>query len=107
SRGWHQHERFASYDSGSRRFTPYDARNDLTDDRFNFSDTVSVSSHFASRKLAIDWSNPVTVEGIPYLLYPVYGSGGVTLYYIAGSGSSVKLAVATRETAKADLSKLI
>jgi hypothetical protein len=96
SRGWHQHQRFVSYESDSRRFTPYDARNDSTDDRFNFSDTVSVSSHFASRRLAIDWSNPVTVEGIPYVLYPVYGSGGVTLYYIAGSGSSVKLAVATQ-----------
>jgi len=96
SRGWYERQRFVSNDSDSRRFTPYDARSDSRDDRFNFSDTVSVSSHFASRTLAIDWSNPVTVEGVPYVLYPVYGSGGVALYYIAGSGSSVKLAVVTR-----------
>jgi hypothetical protein len=96
SRGWYERQRFVSNDSDSHRFTPYDARSDSRDDRFNFSDTVSVSSHFASRTLAIDWSNPVTVEGVPYVLYPVYGSGGVALYYIAGSGSSVKLAVATR-----------
>ena len=87
-------QRFMGNDS--HRFTPYDARGDLRDDRFNFSDTVSVSSHSASRTLAIDWSNPVTVEGVPYALYPVYGAGGVSLYYIGGSSSSVKLAVVTR-----------
>jgi hypothetical protein len=96
SRDWYPRQRFSANDSNSHRFTPYDARSDLKDDRFNFSDTVSVSSHSASRTLAIDWSNPVTVEGVPYALYPVYGAGGVTLYYIAGSSSSVRLAVATR-----------
>lgn len=92
----YERQRFASYESDSRRFTPYDAGSYSRDDRFNFSDTVSVSSHFASRKLAIDRSNPVTIDGVPYVLYPVYGSGGVALYYIAGSSSSVKLAVVTR-----------
>jgi hypothetical protein len=96
SRDWYRRQRFTAYNNDDHRFTPYDARRDLKDDRFNFSDTVSVSSHSASRTLAIDWSNPVTVEGVPYALYPVYGAGGVTLYYIAGSSSSVRLAVATR-----------
>lgn len=96
SRNWYHRQRFVSYDSDGRRFTPYDAGSDSRDDRFNFSDTVSVSSHFASRTLAIDWGNPVTVEGVPYVLYPVYGCGGVTLYYIAGSSTSVKLAVTMR-----------
>jgi hypothetical protein len=96
SRGWYERQRSVPYESDNRRFTPYDARSDSRDDRFNFSDTVSVSSHFASRPLAIDRSNPITVEGVPYVLYPVYGSGGVALYYIAGSSNSVKLAVVTR-----------
>lgn len=94
SRDWFPRQR--SIGNDGHRFTPYDARRDLRDDRFNFSDTVSVSSHSASRTLAIDWSNPVTVEGVPYALYPVYGAGGVSLYYIGGSSSSVKVAVATR-----------
>ncbi len=93
SRDWSPHQRFSG--NNGHHFTPYDARGGMRDDRFNFSDTVSVSSHSASRTLAIDWSNPVTVEGVPYALYPVYGAGGVSLYYIGGSSSSVKLAVAT------------
>lgn len=96
-RDWYRRERFSANDNDTHRFTPYNARRDLNDDRFNFSDTVSISSQSASRILAIDWSNPITVEGVPYALYPVYGAGGVSLYYIGGSGSSsVKLAVATR-----------
>ncbi|MGH8100451.1 MAG: hypothetical protein ACREIW_04075, partial [Chthoniobacterales bacterium] len=94
SRDWSPRQRFIG--NYGHRFTPYDARRDLRDDRFNFSDTVSVSSHSASRTLAIDWDNPITVEGVPYVLYPVYGAGGVSLYYIGGSGSSVKVAVAAR-----------
>ena len=84
------------YDNDGHRFTAYDSRRDLKDDRFNFSDTVSVSSHFVSRPLAIDWSSPVTIEGVPYALYPVYGAGGVSLYYVSGSSTSVRLAVSTR-----------
>ncbi len=87
SRDWYRRQRFTAYDNDGHRFTPYDARRDLKDDRFNFSDTVSVSSHSASRPLAIDWSSPVTIEGVPYALYPVYGAGGVSLYYIGGSSS--------------------
>jgi hypothetical protein len=95
SRDWYRRQRFTG-DDHSHRFTPYDARGDLQDDRFNFSDTVSVSSQSASRTLAIDWDNPITVEGVPYALYPVYGASGVSLYYIGGSSGSVKLAVAAR-----------
>lgn len=61
-------------------------------DRRNY---VSVISYSASRPLSIDLQNPVSVKGVPYLLYPVYGGGGVSLYYIGKSAGSVKLAVST------------
>jgi hypothetical protein len=64
------------------RFTPYDARADLRDNRINFSDSVAISSHAFARPMRIDWENPVYVEGQPYTFYPVYGAGGVSLYYI-------------------------
>jgi hypothetical protein len=95
TRDFYQRQRFTSYDSNEHRFTPYDARRDLKDDRFNFGDTVSVSSRSASRPLAIDRNSPVTIKGVPYALYPVYGAGGVSLYYIGSSSDSVKLAVST------------
>jgi hypothetical protein len=83
------------------RFTPYDGRGydgrgDFRDTRsLNFSDSVAVSSFFVSRPVAIDWSNPVFIEGEPYTFYPVYGSGGVSLYFINASSDSVRLAVST------------
>jgi hypothetical protein len=92
----YRRQRFMASDNDGHRFTPYDARRDLKDDRFNFGDTVSVRSRSASRPLAIDWSSPVTIEGVPYALYPVYGAGSVSLYYISGSSTSVKLAVSTK-----------
>ena len=95
TRDFYRRQRFMPYDNDEHRFTPYDARRDLKDDRFNFSDTVSVSSRSASRTLAIDWSSPVVIKGVPYVLYPVYGAGGVSLYYIGSSSDSVKLAVST------------
>jgi hypothetical protein len=64
------------------RFTPYDARGDLRDNRFNFSDSVATSSHSFERPLRIDWDSPVFIEGQPYTFYRVYGAGGVSLYYI-------------------------
>jgi hypothetical protein len=84
---WHQ--RFKPYDNDVRRFT--------LDDRFNFNNNniVSVSSLFASRSMAIDWGNPVVIKGVPYALYPVYASRGVSLYYISASSTSVRLAVST------------
>jgi len=83
------------------RFTPYDGRGydgrgDFRDTRsFNFSDSVAVSSYSVSRPVAIDWRNPVFIDGQPYTFYPVYGAGGISLYYICSSGDSVKLAVST------------
>ena len=64
------------------RFTPYGARHDLRDDRFNWSDSVAISSHAKTRPLQIDWDSPVFFEGQPYTFYRVYGAGGVSLYYI-------------------------
>lgn len=64
------------------RFTPYDARGDLRDDRFNFNDSVAISSHSFARPMHIDWDSPVFIEGQPYTFYRVYGAGGVSLYYI-------------------------
>jgi len=92
----YRRQRFMSYDNDGHRFTAYDSRRDLKDDRFNLSESVSISSRSASRPLAIDWSSPVTIKGVPYALYPVYGAGGVSLYFISASSTSVKLAVTTR-----------
>jgi hypothetical protein len=83
-------------DSFRSRFTDYDGRHDLQDDRFKFPDSVCVESYGASRSMAIDWSHPVVVKGVPYALYPVYAERGVSLYYIgAFSSTSVRLAVST------------
>jgi hypothetical protein len=64
------------------RFTPYDAGGDLRDNRFNFNDSVAISSHAFARPLHIDWDSPVFIDGQPYTFYRVYGAGGVSLYYI-------------------------
>jgi hypothetical protein len=78
----------------SWRFTPYDATGDNRDRRFNFSDTVSVSSRSVTRPTRIDWDNPIFIEGQPYTFYPVYGAGGVSLYYIGrASDTSATVAV--------------
>ena len=92
----YRRQRFMPYDNDGHRFTAYDARRDLKDDRFNLSESVSISSRSVSRPLAIDWSSPVTIKGVPYALYPVYGAGGVSLYFISASSTSVRLAVTTR-----------
>jgi hypothetical protein len=84
------------------RYTPYDGRGndrlgDFRDNRsLNFSDSVAVSSYSVSRPLAIDWNNPVFIEGQPYTFYPVYGGSGVSLYFISGSSDSAMVAVCTR-----------
>ena len=80
------------------RFTPYDARGDLRDDRFNFSDSVAVSSHSFARPMQIDWNSPVFIPGQPYTFYRVYGAGGVSLYYIGkASEQSATVAVVSRQ----------
>src|SRR2546429_3073637 len=81
------------------RFTPYngvdyDNRGDFRDTRsINFSDTVSVSSYSVSRPVAVDWDDPVFFDGQPYTFYPVYGVGGVSLYYINSNSHSARVAV--------------
>jgi hypothetical protein len=78
----------------SERFTPY-LGGDLKDDSYMIGDYISAVSHSVSRGMFIDRRNPVFVKGVPYTLYPIYGVRGVSLYYIATSSDSVKLAVIT------------
>ena len=58
-------------------------------DRRNY---VSIVAHESARPISIDTNNPVTIKGVPYLLYPLYAARGVTLYYIGRCGDSVRLA---------------
>ncbi len=60
---------------------------------FDRRDYVSVMSYDHSRVGSIDANNPISIKGVPYLLYPVYGAGGVSLYYVGKSSDSVRLAV--------------
>jgi hypothetical protein len=86
------------------RFTPYnghdyDNRGDFRDTRsINFGnnsmDSVAVSSYSVSRPVAIDWNDPVFLEGQSYTFYPVYSAGGVSLYFVNGSSDSARVAVA-------------
>ena len=61
-------------------------------DRRNY---LSVMDHSFTRGLFIDRQNPISMKGVPYLLYPVYAAGGVSLYYIGEANGSVRLAVNT------------
>jgi hypothetical protein len=75
--------------------TLYNGRGDFRDTRsINFSDSVAVGSYSVSRPIVIDWNAPVFLEGQPYTFYPVYGAGGVSLYFINASTDSAKVAVA-------------
>jgi hypothetical protein len=79
------------------RFTPYEASGDLRDNRFNFSDSVAISSHSFARPMHIDWDSPVFIAGQPYTFYRVYGAGGVSLYYIGkATEQSAMVAVVSR-----------
>lgn len=79
------------------RYMPYDARMDERDNRLNLNDTVSVRSNSASRRLMIDWQNPIYLRGQPYAFYPVYGAGDASLYYIGKANDrSARVAVVTR-----------
>jgi hypothetical protein len=77
---------------GGGKLIPY-LGGDLKDDSHMIGDYISVSSHSASRGMRIDRRHPVVIKGAPYVLYPVYGVRGASLYYIAHSADSVKLAV--------------
>ena len=79
---------------GGGKLIPY-LGGDLKDDSYMMGDYISVSSHSASRGMSIDRRHPVFIKGSPYTLYPIYGARGASLYYIAHSADSVKLAVAT------------
>ena len=79
---------------GGGKLIPY-LGGDLKDDSYLIGDYISVSSHSASRAMSIDRRHPVFIKGSPYTLYPIYGVRGASLYYIAHSADSVKLAVAT------------
>jgi hypothetical protein len=76
------------------RLTPY-LGGDLKDDHYLIGDYMSAVSHSTSRGMSIDHKHPVYIKGIPYILYPVYGAGNTSLYYIGNTSSSVKLAVST------------
>jgi len=76
----------------SERLTPY-LGGDLKDDTYMIGDYLSAVSHSVSRGMSIDRRHPVLIKGVPYTLYPIYGARGVSLYYIASSTNSVKLAV--------------
>lgn len=90
-------DRFPNNAVRNWRYTPYDSRGDLRDNRFDFNDTVSVRSNAASRRLSIDWQNPVYMRGQPYAFYPVYGAGEVSLYYITKANDrSARVAVVSR-----------
>jgi hypothetical protein len=77
---------------GEQRLTPY-LGGDLKDDSYLIGDYAAAVSHSISRGISIDRRNPVLIKGVPYTLYPIYGTRGVSLYYITSSTDSVKLAV--------------
>jgi hypothetical protein len=76
----------------SDRLTPY-LGGDLKDDTYMIGNYTTVVSHSVSRPLSIDWGNPVSFRGVPYLMYPIYEGGGVSLFYVGRVGDSVRLAV--------------
>ncbi len=79
---------------GEQRLTPY-LGGDLKDDSYLIGDYATAVSHSVSRGMSIDRRNPVFIRGVPYTLYPIYGTRGVSLYYITSSTDSVKLAVSS------------
>ena len=76
----------------SDRLTPY-LGGDLKDDSYMIGNYSTVVSHSVSRPVSIDWRNPVAFRGVPYLCYPIYDAGGVSLYYVGRAGDSVRMAV--------------
>jgi hypothetical protein len=81
----------------NQRYSPYDTRIDERDNRLNLNDTVSVRSNSASRRLRIDWQNPVYIHGQPYAFYPVYGAGDASLYYIGKANDrTARVAIVSR-----------
>jgi hypothetical protein len=81
------------YFHGAGKLVPY-LGGDLKDDSYMMGDYIAVSSHSTTRGMSIDRKNPVFIKGVPYTLYPIYGAGSTSLYYIGHGSNSVKLAVA-------------
>jgi hypothetical protein len=55
---------------------------------------TSIVAHVFTRPLHIDWRNPVRMNDVPYLLYPVYSFRGASIYFIGRvSDDAVRLAV--------------
>jgi hypothetical protein len=75
------------------RMIPY-LNGDLKDDSYMIGDYIAVSSHSASRGMSIDRKHPVVIPGVPYTLFPIYGVGSTSLYYVGHTSDTVKLAVA-------------
>ncbi len=81
----------------NQRYKPYEARIDNRDTRLEQNETVSVRSNTASRRLTIDWQNPVYMHGQPYAFYPVYGAGDASLYYIGKANDrTARVAIVSR-----------
>ena len=86
------------------RHTPYngrdyDNRGDFRDMRSidfgnSSTDAVAIGSYHVSRPVAVDWNDPQFFDGQPYTFYPVYGAGGVSLYYINSNTYSARVAIA-------------
>ena len=55
---------------------------------------TSIIARASLRPLHIDWRNPLQVNDVPYLLYPIYSARGVSLYFIGRmSDDTVRLAI--------------
>jgi hypothetical protein len=58
---------------------------------------TSITAHTFARSVHIDWRNPIQLNGVPYLLYPVYAFRGASIYFIGRpSDDTVRLAVVSR-----------
>ena len=58
---------------------------------------TSATAHSFARPMWMDRSNPVSLKGLPYMLYPAYAAGDVALYYVCdASADSVRLALIAR-----------
>jgi hypothetical protein len=55
---------------------------------------TSIVAHTFTRPLHIDWHNPIQMNDVPYLLYPVYSFRGASIYFIGRVNDDVvRLAV--------------
>jgi hypothetical protein len=58
---------------------------------------TSITAHTFTRSLPIDWSHPVRLDDVPYLLYPIYATRGASVYFVGRmSDDMVRIAVVSR-----------